>query len=232
MVIPGKSYAEVLKTDSQSQCMHSHVKNGVATQQRHPPGKLAGWGYLAPTKNLNISSDSPAYKSTTKVKANVTPNQFHRPVPVFNRFSPLHEVVDLKESSVNDTLDDIDYKFSDHEGDLGILELSTENSVNIANHDDFDKLLLKKRVDQKLIQQARSSSEYMACKQQMGNVFGVIPLSPLKLYQGPKTNNASTSDILTLHRAVKSSNCPNYMAILIPVASKLKIWPTIEIDNW
>ena len=35
-VVPGKSYAEVLKTDSQSQCMHSRAKYGVATQQRRP----------------------------------------------------------------------------------------------------------------------------------------------------------------------------------------------------
>ena len=102
-VIPGKSYAEVLKTDSQSQCMPSHAKNGVATQQGHPLGKLAGWGHLVPTKDLNISSDTPAYKNTTKVKANVTPDQFHRPVPVSNRFSPLYEVVDLNETSVDDT---------------------------------------------------------------------------------------------------------------------------------
>ena len=60
-VIPGKSYAEVLKTDSQFQCMHSHAKNGVATQQGRSLGKLAGWGYLAPTKKSNISSDRPAH---------------------------------------------------------------------------------------------------------------------------------------------------------------------------
>ena len=183
---------------------------------------------------MNISSDSPAYKNTTKVKANVTPDQFQRPVPVSNRFSPLCEVADLNENSVDDTLDDIDYKFSDLEGDLVILELNTENSVNITNHDAFDKLLLKKRVDQKLIQQARSCSEYVACKQQMGNAFGVIPLSPLMLYQGPNTNNASTSDILNLHRAVKNSNCPNNMGIRIPVASKLKIknWKYYLADYW
>ena len=41
-VIPGKSYAEVLKTDLQLQCMNSCAKNGVATQQGRPLGKLAG----------------------------------------------------------------------------------------------------------------------------------------------------------------------------------------------
>ena len=77
-VIPGKSYAEVLKTGSQSQCMHSRAKNGVATQQGCPLGKFAEWGHVAPTKHLNISSDSPAYKNTTKAYANVTPDQSQR----------------------------------------------------------------------------------------------------------------------------------------------------------
>ena len=121
--------------------MHSHAKNGVATQQRCPLGKLAGWGNLAPTKNLNICPDSPAYKNITKVNAKVTPDQLQRPVAVSNRFSPLYEFEDLNETSVDDILNDIDYKFSDLKGDLGILELNSENSVNVANHDDVDKLL-------------------------------------------------------------------------------------------
>ena len=49
-VIPGKSYAEVLKTDSQSQYIHRRARNGVATQQRRPQCKLAGWGHVAPIK--------------------------------------------------------------------------------------------------------------------------------------------------------------------------------------
>ena len=60
----------------------------------------------------------------------------------------------------------------------------------------------------------------------MGNAFGVIPLSPQMVYQGPRTNNGFISDILTVHRAVKDSNCPNYVEIQIPVSSKLKI------KNW
>ena len=68
----------------------------------------------------------------------------------------------------------------------------------------------------------------------MDNVFGVIPLSPLMLYQGPKTNIVATSDILTLHRTVKDYNCPNYMGIRIPVSSKLKIknWKYYLADYW
>ena len=68
----------------------------------------------------------------------------------------------------------------------------------------------------------------------MDNAFGVIPLSPLILYQGPKTNNTAVSDILALHKAVKNSNCPNYMGIRIPVSSKLNIknWKYYLADYW
>ena len=86
-------------------------------------------------------------------------------------------------------MNDIDCEFSVLEGDLGILELNSENTVNDKNHGDFNKLLLKKNVDKNLIEQARSCLEFVACKWQMDNAFGVIPLSPLMLYQGPKTNN-------------------------------------------
>ena len=89
-------------------------------------------------------------------------------------------------------------------------------------------------MDQSLVQQARSCFEYAACKEQMGNAFSAIQLSPLVLYQGPKTNHACTSDILTLLRAVRDSNCPNYMGIRIPVASKSKIknWKYYLADYW
>ena len=103
-VIPGKSYAEVLKTDSQCKCMHSHAKNGVATHQGRPLSKLAGWGYLAPTKKLSINSDSPVYKNTARVVTQVVPDQLQTPVPVYNRFSPLQGVDVSDDDSVCDTL--------------------------------------------------------------------------------------------------------------------------------
>ena len=88
-VIPGKSYAEVLKADSLLQCTRSHGKNGVATQQGRPSGKLAGWEYHAPTKKASVSSDSPAYKNTARVSTKVVTDPLKTPVPVFKRFSPL-----------------------------------------------------------------------------------------------------------------------------------------------
>ena len=101
--------------------MHSRAKNGLATQQGRSLGKLAGWGYLAPTKKSNISSDSPAHKHIARVNTKVAPDQLQRPVALSNRFSQLYEFGDLNETCVYDTLNDIDCKFSDLEGDLGIL---------------------------------------------------------------------------------------------------------------
>ena len=152
----------------------------MATQQRRPLGKVAGWGHFAPTKKLNISSDSPAHKNVAKVNTKVALNHLQTPVAVSNRFEPLDE---LEFSEISETLNDIDYKLSDLEDDLGILDLNSENTANGTNYDNFEKLLLKKRIDQGIVQQARSCPEYVACKQQMGNAFGVIPLSPLMLYQ-------------------------------------------------
>ena len=233
-VIPGKSYAEVLKTDSQLKGMQNHAENGVATWQGRPLGKLAGWGYLAPTKKLTISSDSPVHKNTASVVTQVALDQLQTPIPVSNRFSPLYAIDVSSDICVHDTLNYTDCELSDLEGDLGILELNTENTVNANNYDDFDKLLLKKKVNQNLVHQARSCSKFVACKQQMDNAFGVIPLSPLMLYEGPKTNYTATSDILALHKAVKNSNCPNYMGIRVPVSSKLNIknWKYYLADYW
>ena len=49
----------------------------------------------------------PTYKNIAKVNTKVAPDQLQRPVAVSNRFSPLYEVEDFKETSVHDTLNDI-----------------------------------------------------------------------------------------------------------------------------
>ena len=70
-------------------------------------------------------------------------------------------------------------------------------------------------------------------KKEMDNAFRVIPLSPIILYQSPKTDHARISDIPILHRLVRESNCPCYMGIRIPVASKLiKNWKYYLADYW
>ena len=108
-------------------------------------GKLAGWGYLAPTKKLSVSLDSPVHKHTASVVTQVAPDQLKTPIPVSNRFSPLHGIDVCNDINVHDTLNYTDCELSDLEGDLGILELNTENTVNDNSYDEFDKLLLKKK---------------------------------------------------------------------------------------
>ena len=82
-------------------------------------------------------------------------------------------------------------------------------------------MLFKNLVDQQLINQARSCVDYVACKEQTASTLGVIPLSTLIIYQGPKTDHAQLSDVLSLHRAVRNSNCPSYMGIWMPVTFNL-----------
>ena len=144
-MIPGKSYAEVLKTDLQSQCKKSVAKNRVTMQQGRIQGKLAGWGHIIPIKSQRFSSDSPACINTAKVNVKVAPDHLQEPVAVTNRFTPLFEVDEFgQEVNVIYTLYDINYEFSDLECNLAILDSNLGFCLNVTNYDSFDKKLLKK----------------------------------------------------------------------------------------
>ena len=60
--------------------------------------------------------------------------------------------------------------------------------------DVFDKTLVKKRVDQDTIAQAKLCPDYIQCKSQIHRPFGVIPLSPLITYTGLPTENEGNTD--------------------------------------
>ena len=64
-------------------------------------------------------------------------------------------------------------------GDTG-QTVSSYYNENLQDCDKVDKALLKKRVDPGVIMQAKNCSDYVACKNQMGESFGVIPLSTLR----------------------------------------------------
>ena len=74
-VIPGKSYAEVLKTDLQSQRMQSREKMGWPPSKGAFRASLRGGGHVANMKNQGISSDSPACKNIARVNVKVAPAQ-------------------------------------------------------------------------------------------------------------------------------------------------------------
>ena len=99
--------------------------------------------------------------------------------------------------------------------------------TRIDKNDKFDTLLLKKKLDQCTISQAKACKDYRTCKSQMGEPFGVIPLSPLLVYTGKNTNNNQVSDPLSTHKLVRHSGC-------IPVDSKLNIknWRSYLHDFW
>ena len=112
-------------------------------------------------------------------------------VPCSNRFAPLSQVKDEGYDTLDNTLL--------HES---LLDTSTFAALGtgggedprgpctgIDKNDKFDTLLVKKKIDPCIISQAMTCSDYKACKNQMGEPFGVIPLSPLLVYTGPETNN-------------------------------------------
>ena len=88
--------------------------------------------------------------------------------------------------------------------------LSSFHNKNLLDCDKFDKALLKKRVDPSVIMQAKNCHDYVACKNQMGESFVVIPLSNLRKYEGPETKNRPTCNPFELHKLVKQFDCPNF----------------------
>ena len=118
-------------------------------------------------------------------------------------------------------------------GDTG-QTVSSYHSENLQDCDKFDRALLKKRVDPSVIGQAKNCSDYVACKNQMGETFGVIPLSTLRKYEGPETRNQPIYDPLELYKFVKRFGCPNFLGARVPVVSNLKIdsWKFHLRDYW
>ena len=60
----------------------------------------------------------------------------------------------------------------------------------------------------------------------MEEPFGVITLSPVVLYTGPRTSNTTVSDPLKAHKVIRESGCQNLGGRRIPVDSKL------NVKNW
>ena len=140
-----------------------------------------------------------------------------------NRFEPL-----MEEGSLLDDFDTLECEVQavgTVPGDTGP-NVSSYHNENLQDCDKFDKALLKKRADPSVIMQAKNCPDYVACKNQMGESFGVIPLSTLRKYEGPETKNQPISDPLQLHKSVKQFGCPNFLGARIPVVSNL------NIDNW
>ena len=83
-------------------------------------------------------------------------------------------------------------------------------STAFDKNDKFDTLLVKKKMSYDTISQVKACKDYKACKNQMGEPFGVIPLSPLLVYTAQNTSNNQVCDPLLAHRLVRQSGCPNF----------------------
>ena len=118
-------------------------------------------------------------------------------------------------------------------GDTG-QTVSSYYNENWQDRNKFDKALLKKIVDPGVIRQAKNCSDYIACKNQISESFGVIPLSTLRKYEGPETKNQPICDPLELHKFVKRFGCPNFLGARVPVVSNLKMdsWKFHLRDYW
>ena len=154
-------------------------------------------------------------------------------VQCLNRFAPLANLeYDFYDSSdhINQSLID-----SCSFADQGTWEDDHKNSLTrIDKNDKFDALLVKKRVDQGILHQVKACQDYQACKNQMGEPFGFIPLSPLLVYTGKNTDKKQVYDPLLAHKLVKQSGCPNFLGCRVPVDSKLNIknWRFYLQDFW
>ena len=167
-LVPGRTFADVVKQNADS--CNTSAKKFVpleATQMHKPEGMSPG-----SVKGANIRcTSSPQVRITP---ANRNTNTADSDISLFNRFAILQSVDD--QELFRDSDSDRDFQCTSPCS----CKVSPGNQ-NIAC-DIFDKILLKKKID--IIARAKSCDDYVRCKSQMDRPFGVIPLSPLKIYTG------------------------------------------------
>ena len=68
--------------------------------------------------------------------------------------------------------------------------------------------------------------DYNRFMQQSPVELGFIPLTDLKLYQGPEKRWAVVPDLIQAHKMVRSSGMPNFLSCRIPVQGPLRpqVW--------
>ena len=77
--------------------------------------------------------------------------------------------------------------------------------INHTLQDSHIPMLHNKRIPQHIWDNRTECQEYQHCLQQTGNVFGFIPLTPLKLYQGQHIHWDKIPDIIQAHKIVADS---------------------------
>ena len=109
-------------------------------------------------------------------------------------------------------------------------------SNDLAKNVDTDKyaLVLQNLNKTKRIQEAKAAPGNEECMQQNRPLFGFIPIYGLKSRVYDSYNNSQYSNIIELHKKLRSDTRPNYMGLQIPVASKLnhKKWAVYLEKYW
>ena len=181
---------------------------------------------LGPVKEKNVSGTVSPQVQSTQVKNVDTYNgcnttdtvDFH--IPLVNRFAALYS--DNKPDIFLETMSD-DVVIGDHCESISPCSGKALCRNATIMSDVFDKTLVKKRVDQDTIVQAKLCHDYIKCQSQMHRPFGAIPLSPLTTYIGFPTENERNTDPLLVHMLVRASGCPNFLDLRIHVQSNLNI---------
>ena len=127
------------------------------------------------------------------VKKSVVAGPPYDSVPCFNKFAPLADIEDECYDSLENVNHDDACSFAAQ--GTGVND-PHDPSIRFDKNDKFATLLVKKKIDYDTITQVKACKDYRACKSQMGEPFGVIPLSPLLVYTGPNTDNNQVSDPL------------------------------------
>ena len=148
-------------------------------------------------------------------------------LPCFNKYAPS---ADIEDEYCDDNMQIINQYMVDDDCSFAALGVGVDDLVDPSTtsekNDKFDTFLVKKKRSYDTISQVKACKDYKACKNQMGEPFGVIPLSPLLVYTGQNTGSNRVCDPLLAHRLVRQLGCPNFLGCRIPVHSKL------HIKNW
>ena len=90
------------------------------------------------------------------------------------------------------------------------------------------------KIPAEILMNKTNCADYVNCSKQNGTQFGFIPLTPLKVYTGAQTFDTVLHDLVHLHKTVKASNLPNFMACRIPLKSQLNItnWKKYLVNYW
>ena len=168
-VVADKSFANVVRANL-GQKGHGQAIPLVGTQVASKPGEPLELFKEGVKLSHNIPHQALKQKTRSCKTTNNCPSE--NIIECNNRFEPL-----MEEGLFLDDFDMLECEIQAVDTALGDTgqTVSSYYNENLQDGDKFDKALLKKRVDPGVIMQTKNCSDYVACKNQIGESFGVIP---------------------------------------------------------